>query len=59
MVSVGENGLAAEVGHLLHGESLDGGSCGGADKSWRVDVAMRGMDNSDAGEAGLMFDIEL
>ena len=58
MISVGENALAAEFAHLGMGKSFDGGTSGGANKGWRFNVAVWGVNSADAHEAGLFFDIK-
>ena len=37
---------------------FDGSARGGADESWRLDVAMRGMNGSGTHKPGLFFDVE-
>jgi hypothetical protein len=43
----------------LHGESFDNSARGGAHESGRLDVAVRRMDSTDAGETLSMVDVEL
>ena len=59
VISVSEDGLAAEGAHFGIGEGFDAGASSGADESWRLDVAVRGVDSADAHEADLLVDVEL
>ena len=47
MISIGQNGLGANVAELLHRQSLDSGTGGGADKGWGLDIAMRSVNDAD------------
>ncbi len=49
MVGISENSLRAEVTHLLHSESFDCRSGGGADEGWSLNISMRSMNNADSG----------
>jgi hypothetical protein len=59
VISVSEDGLAAEGAHFGISEGFDAGASSGADESWRLDVAVRGVDSADAHEADLLVDVEL
>ena len=58
MISIGENGLTAELAHLGMGEGFDGGTGGGAYKSRSLNVAMRSVNDAGAHEAGLFDDVK-
>ena len=58
MIRVCENGLAAEFAHLGVSDSFDGGASSSTNKGGSLDVAMWGMNNADAHEAGLFDDAE-
>ncbi len=58
VISISKDGLAAESAHFGVRESFDAGASGGADESWRLDVAVRSVDSADAHEADLLVDVE-
>ena len=58
MISIREDRLRAEVAHFLHRQGFHGRASGGADESRSFNVAVRGMDRADAGEADGFFNIE-
>ena len=58
MIGVGKNGLAAEFVHLGVSDSFDGSASSSTNKGGSLDVAMWGMNNADAHEAGLFDDAE-
>lgn len=58
MVGVGKNGLRAELAHLVKSQGLDGCASSGANESWSLNVAVRGMNSADTHEVGLFLDVE-
>ena len=58
MVSVGENGLAPKFAHLSVSDCLDARASGGADKSRRLNIAVRSVNYTGAHETFLFDNIE-
>lgn len=58
VISVGENGLAAEFAHLGMSDGLNGGAGGSANEGWSLNITVRGMDDADAHKASLFDDVE-
>ena len=50
MISVSQNGLGAEISHLLHGESFDRRSSSSADESRSFDISVRGVNDTNPRE---------
>lgn len=58
MICISENALTTKLAHLSVSKSFDGGTSGGTNKGWGFNVAVWGMNSTDAHEAGLLFDIK-
>ncbi len=58
MVGVGQDGRGAEGLHFAHGEGFDGGAGGGADEGRGLEVAVRSVDDADAGEAAGFHEVK-
>jgi hypothetical protein len=58
VIGISKDCLAAKRAHFGIRESFNASASGGADKSWRLDVAVRSMDSADAHKADLFMDVE-
>ena len=58
MISIGQDALGSKFAHFGMSNGFYGSARGGADESWSLNVAVRGMNNTNAHKASLFDDVE-
>ncbi len=59
MIGISKDGLRTKLVHFFHGESFDGGTRGGTNKSRGLNIAVRSMNDTDTSEAIFMLYFKL